>query len=88
MEFVDNDDVLQLLEGRPRGLLSLLKEESTLKTGTGLKLANRYRQAFADNDRFAVPRCEDLDSGLDWIGWIAFLSSCPCHLSCPPFLNQ
>ncbi|CAN0229116.1 unnamed protein product, partial [Laminaria digitata] len=57
VEFVDNDDVLQLLEGRPRGLLSLLKEESTLKTGTGLKLANRYRQVFADNDRFAVPRC-------------------------------
>ncbi|CAN0268447.1 unnamed protein product, partial [Hapterophycus canaliculatus] len=55
VEFADNDDVLRLLEGRPRGILSLLKEESTLKTGTGLKLGKRYRQAFASNDRFAVP---------------------------------
>lgn len=56
MEFADNDDVLRLLEGRPSGLLSLLKEESTLKTGTGLRLGKRYRQTFAKNDRFAVPR--------------------------------
>ncbi|CAM9398169.1 unnamed protein product [Pylaiella littoralis] len=56
VEFADNDDVLRLLEGRPKGILSLLKEESTLKTGTGLKLGKRYRQAFATNDRFAVPR--------------------------------
>lgn len=56
MEFADNDDVLRLLEGKPQGILSLLKEESTLKTGTGLKLGNRYRQAFKGNDRFALPR--------------------------------
>lgn len=56
VEFADNDDVLRLLEGRPSGLLSLLKEESTLKTGAGLNLGRRYRQVFAKNDRFAVPR--------------------------------
>ncbi|CAM9958477.1 unnamed protein product [Ectocarpus sp. 12 AP-2014] len=56
VEFADNDDVLRLLEGKPQGILSLLKEESTLKTGTGLKLGNRYRQAFKGNDRFALPR--------------------------------
>eukprot|EP00752_Nemacystus_decipiens_P006633 g5963.t1 len=56
VEFADNDDVLRLLEGRPQGILSLLKEESTLKTGTGLNLGKRYRQAFKGNDRFAVPR--------------------------------
>lgn len=56
VEFADNDDVLRLLEDRHSGLLSLLKEESTLKTGTGLRLGKRYRQTFAHNDRFAVPR--------------------------------
>ncbi|CAN0189849.1 unnamed protein product [Ectocarpus fasciculatus] len=56
VEFADNDDVLRLLEGKPQGILSLLKEESTLKTGTGLKLGKRYRQAFKGNDRFALPR--------------------------------
>eukprot|EP00903_Cladosiphon_okamuranus_P009465 g9021.t2 len=56
VEFADNDDVLRLLEGRPKGILSLLKEESTLKTGTGLNLGKRYRQVFKGNDRFAVPR--------------------------------
>lgn len=56
MEFADNDDVLRLLEGRPSGILSLLKEESTLKAGTGLKLGKRYRQVFAKNERFTVPR--------------------------------
>ena len=56
VEFADNDDVLKLLEGRPRGILSLLKEESTLKAGTGLKLGKRYRQVFSKNERFEVPR--------------------------------
>ncbi|CAN0428494.1 unnamed protein product, partial [Discosporangium mesarthrocarpum] len=56
VEWVDNDDILKLLEGRPVGILSLLKEESTLKTGSGASLGRRYRTVFADNERFCVPK--------------------------------
>ncbi|CAM9889967.1 unnamed protein product, partial [Choristocarpus tenellus] len=65
VEFVDNDDVLKLLESRPNGILSLLKEESTLKTGSGVSLGRRYRTVFGKNPRFNIPRIRGGQKGSD-----------------------
>lgn len=52
MEFADNDDVLRLLEGRPQGILSLLKVCRSIDVGV-LKL-NKVSSVYELGGNYAV----------------------------------
>ncbi|ETV87400.1 hypothetical protein H257_00993 [Aphanomyces astaci] len=53
--FADNQDVLDLIEGR-LGVLSLLNEESSLATGTDASFAHKLSAVMDNHARFETPR--------------------------------
>ncbi|ETW09954.1 hypothetical protein H310_00375 [Aphanomyces invadans] len=55
VNFADNQDVLDLIEGR-LGVLSLLNEESSLATGTDASFAHKLSAVMANHARFETPR--------------------------------
>ncbi|OQR96927.1 myosin-like protein [Achlya hypogyna] len=55
--FADNQDVLDLIEGR-LGVLSLLNEESSLATGTDASFAHKLSAVMDNHARFETPRLQ------------------------------
>ncbi|XP_010922002.1 myosin-1 [Elaeis guineensis] len=56
VEFVDNNECLNLFEKKPLGLLSLLDEELTFPKATDLTLANKLKQHLIGNHCFKGER--------------------------------
>ncbi|OQR97414.1 myosin [Thraustotheca clavata] len=57
VQFADNQDVLDLIEGR-LGVLSLLNEESSLATGTDASFAHKLSAVMDNHARFETPRLQ------------------------------
>ncbi|CAK4660909.1 hypothetical protein LEN26_019408 [Aphanomyces euteiches] len=57
VNFADNQDVLDLIEGR-LGVLSLLNEESSLATGTDASFAHKLSAVMDNHPRFETPRLQ------------------------------
>ncbi|KAF0695692.1 Aste57867_13514 [Aphanomyces stellatus] len=57
VNFADNQDVLDLIEGR-LGVLSLLNEESSLATGTDASFAHKLSAVMDNHARFETPRLQ------------------------------
>ncbi|ETV75447.1 hypothetical protein, variant [Aphanomyces astaci] len=55
IEFADNMNVLELIEGR-FGLLALLNEECMRPKGSDVAFTNKLSAHYNDNDRFELPR--------------------------------
>jgi myosin-5 len=56
VEFVDNQECLDLIEKKPIGLLSLLDEESNFPKATDLTFANKLKQHLKTNSCFKGER--------------------------------
>ncbi|KAF7148962.1 hypothetical protein RHSIM_Rhsim03G0230800 [Rhododendron simsii] len=56
IEFVDNQDVLDLIEKKPGGIISLLDEACMFPKSTHETFAQKLYQTFAKNKRFAKPK--------------------------------
>ncbi|XP_074370056.1 myosin-2-like [Apium graveolens] len=56
VEFVDNQECLDLFEKKPIGLISLLDEESNFPKGSDLTFANKLKQHLSDNPCFKEER--------------------------------
>ncbi|KAL3532663.1 hypothetical protein ACH5RR_006184 [Cinchona calisaya] len=56
IEFVDNQDVLDLIEKKPGGIIALLDEACMFPKSTHETFAQKLYQTFAKNDRFIKPK--------------------------------
>ncbi|KAI4338119.1 hypothetical protein L6164_016468 [Bauhinia variegata] len=56
IEFVDNQDVLDLIEKKPGGILALLDEACMFPRSTHETFAEKLYQTFKDNKRFSKPK--------------------------------
>eukprot|EP00026_Physarum_polycephalum_P000058 Phypoly_transcript_00058.p1 GENE.Phypoly_transcript_00058~~Phypoly_transcript_00058.p1 ORF type:complete len:2549 (-),score=561.62 Phypoly_transcript_00058:70-7716(-) len=56
IDFVDNQDTLDLIEKKPICILSLLDEESQFPKATSLTLASKLTNALASHPKFEKPR--------------------------------
>ncbi|KAH7404329.1 hypothetical protein KP509_15G021000 [Ceratopteris richardii] len=56
VEFIDNQECLELIEKRPLGLISLLDEESTFPKGTDYTLAEKLKEHLTFNGCFKGER--------------------------------
>ncbi|KAH6806610.1 myosin family protein with Dil, partial [Perilla frutescens var. frutescens] len=56
IEFVDNQDVLDLIEKKPGGIISLLDEACMFPKSTHETFAQKLYQTFAKNKRFVKPK--------------------------------
>ncbi|KVI12218.1 Dil domain-containing protein [Cynara cardunculus var. scolymus] len=56
IEFVDNQDVLDLIEKKPGGIISLLDEACMFPKSTHETFAQKLYQTFAKNKRFIKPK--------------------------------
>ncbi|KMZ60261.1 putative Myosin XI [Zostera marina] len=56
IEFVDNQDVLDLIEKKPGGIIALLDEECMFPKSTHETFSQKLYQAFKNNKRFIKPK--------------------------------
>ncbi|CAI9260809.1 unnamed protein product [Lactuca saligna] len=56
IEFVDNQDILDLIEKKPGGILALLDEACMFPRSTHETFAEKLYQTFKDNKRFQKPK--------------------------------
>ncbi|KAJ6824987.1 myosin-6-like [Iris pallida] len=56
IEFIDNQDVLDLIEKKPGGIIALLDEACVLPRSTHETFAQKLYQAFKDHERFSKPK--------------------------------
>ncbi|XP_020276346.1 myosin-6-like isoform X2 [Asparagus officinalis] len=56
IEFIDNQDVLDLIEKKPGGIIALLDETCVLPRSTNETFAQKLYQTFKDNKRFSKPK--------------------------------
>ncbi|MED6207945.1 hypothetical protein PIB30_040288, partial [Stylosanthes scabra] len=61
IEFVDNQDVLDLIEKKPGGVIALLDEACMLPRSTHETFAEKLYQTFKDNKRFSKPKVSRTD---------------------------
>ncbi|KAK7277807.1 hypothetical protein RJT34_22824 [Clitoria ternatea] len=61
IEFVDNQDVLDLLEKKPGGIIALLDEACMFPKSTHETFANKLYQTFKNNKRFIKPKLSRTD---------------------------
>ncbi|XP_057535565.1 myosin-17-like [Amaranthus tricolor] len=61
IEFVDNQDVLDLIEKKPGGIISLLDEACMFPKSTHETFAQKLYQTFAKNKRFKKPKLSRTD---------------------------
>ncbi|XP_057445257.1 myosin-6-like isoform X2 [Lotus japonicus] len=61
IEFVDNQDVLDLIEKKPGGIIALLDEACMFPRSTHETLAEKLYQTFKDNKRFNKPKLSRTD---------------------------
>lgn len=56
VNFTDNQDCIDLMEGKKTGIMALLDEESRLPAGTAAHFTAEIHRIHADNKRLMVPR--------------------------------
>ncbi|XP_042463506.1 myosin-6-like isoform X1 [Zingiber officinale] len=61
IEFVDNKDILDLIEKKPGGIIALLDEACMLPRSTHVTFAQKLYQAFKDHKRFSKPKLSRSD---------------------------
>ncbi|XP_068650138.1 myosin-17-like [Aristolochia californica] len=61
IEFVDNQDVLDLIEKKPGGIISLLDEACMFPRSTHETFAQKLYQTFKNNKRFSKPKLSRTD---------------------------
>ncbi|KHN29575.1 myosin-7-like [Glycine soja] len=61
IEFVDNQDVLDLIEKKPGGIIALLDEACMFPRSTHETFAEKLYQTFKDNKRFSKPKLSRTD---------------------------
>ncbi|KAG6492986.1 hypothetical protein ZIOFF_047958 [Zingiber officinale] len=61
IEFVDNQDVLDLIEKKPGGIIALLDEACMFPKSTHRTFAQKLYQTFRNNKRFAKPKLSSSD---------------------------
>ncbi|KAG9451746.1 hypothetical protein H6P81_004650 [Aristolochia fimbriata] len=61
IEFVDNQDVLDLIEKKPGGIISLLDEACMFPRSTHETFAQKLYQTFKNNKRFVKPKLSRTD---------------------------
>ncbi|CAM6090837.1 unnamed protein product [Calypogeia fissa] len=61
IEFVDNQDVLDLIEKRPVGIIALLDEACMFPKATNETFATKLFQSFSKNKRFSKPKLARTD---------------------------
>ncbi|XP_019462244.1 PREDICTED: myosin-6-like isoform X3 [Lupinus angustifolius] len=61
IEFVDNQDVLDLIEKKPGGIIALLDEACMFPRSTNETFAEKLYQTFRDNKRFSKPKLSRTD---------------------------
>jgi len=54
ISFPDNQDCLDLIEGKPAGILAMLDDECRLPQGSDIKYAGRVLKEFGSNGRFFI----------------------------------
>eukprot|EP00850_Spirogloea_muscicola_P024021 SM000424S15774 [mRNA] locus=s424:4361:16524:- [translate_table: standard] len=65
IDFVDNKDVLDLIEKKPGGMISLLDEQCMFPRSTHETFATKLYQAFSNNPRFTKPKVSRTDFTID-----------------------
>ncbi|KAJ7533864.1 hypothetical protein O6H91_13G068100 [Diphasiastrum complanatum] len=61
IEFIDNQDVLDLIEGRPLGIITSLDEACMFPKSTHETLSTKLIQTFGSHKRFSVPKLAHTD---------------------------
>ncbi|CAA0814367.1 Myosin-11 [Striga hermonthica] len=61
IEFVDNQDVLDLIEKKPGGIIALLDEACMFPKSTHETFSNKLYQTFKNNKRFVKPKLSRTD---------------------------
>nr|XP_043611344.1 myosin-14-like [Erigeron canadensis] len=61
IEFVDNQDILDLIEKKPGGVLALLDEACMFPRSTHATFAEKLYQTFKDHKRFSKPKLSKTD---------------------------
>ncbi|KAJ0510529.1 putative myosin ATPase [Helianthus annuus] len=61
IEFVDNQDILDLIEKKPGGILALLDEACMFPRSTHATFADKLYQTFKDHKRFSKPKLSNTD---------------------------
>ncbi|VVA89970.1 unnamed protein product [Arabis nemorensis] len=61
IEFIDNQDVLDLIEKKPGGIIALLDEACMFPRSTHDTFAQKLYQTFKDHTRFAKPKLAQTD---------------------------
>ncbi|XP_024007808.1 myosin-7 isoform X2 [Eutrema salsugineum] len=61
IEFIDNQDVLDLIEKKPGGIIALLDEACMFPRSTHDTFAQKLYQTFKDHKRFAKPKLAQTD---------------------------
>ncbi|KAM7260310.1 hypothetical protein ACFE04_016051 [Oxalis oulophora] len=61
IEFVDNQDILDLIEKKPGGIIALLDEACMFPRSTFETFAEKLYQTFKDNKRFSKPKLSRTD---------------------------
>ncbi|CAA7015314.1 unnamed protein product [Microthlaspi erraticum] len=61
IEFIDNQDVLDLIEKKPGGIIALLDEACMFPRSTNDTFAQKLYQTFKDHKRFAKPKLAQTD---------------------------
>ncbi|XP_076898551.1 myosin-7-like [Bidens hawaiensis] len=61
IEFVDNQDILDLIEKKPGGILALLDEACMFPRSTHNTFAEKLYQTFKDHKRFTKPKLSNTD---------------------------
>ncbi|KAH0866065.1 hypothetical protein HID58_083276 [Brassica napus] len=61
IEFIDNQDVLDLIEKKPGGIISLLDEACMFPKSTHETFSNKLFQTFKGHERFSKPKLSQTD---------------------------
>lgn len=61
IEFIDNQDVLDLIEKKPGGIISLLDEACMFPRSTHVTFAQKLYQTFKNHKRFSKPKLSPTD---------------------------
>lgn len=65
IQFVDNQDVLDLVEKKPLGVLSLLDEECKFPKATDTTFLEKLHNNHAKNPRYIKPKMANKDFGIE-----------------------
>jgi len=75
IDFVDNQNTIELIEKRPIGIISLLDEECRFPKGTDLTLLDKLHMANEKNESYEKPRTSKKHFCHQTLCWTSFIHS-------------